>query len=181
MDFLLPTGEFQIYNKIMKVSAQEEYGLRCLLQMARNSDAGSLSIPEISRAEGLSGPNVAKLMRILRLGGLVRSVRGKSGGYRLARAADRVTIEQVLRVLGGPAYGPHFCARHAGIEDGCPHKGDCAMRPVWRKIQEMMSAILINTTLQDLLRSEEEMKDWLAGIDFAGGNGKKALSRATAV
>ena len=70
----------------MKLSAQEEYGLRCLLYMARSGETKSHSIPEISRAEGLSVPNVAKLMRILRLGGLVASVRGQAGGYTLSRA-----------------------------------------------------------------------------------------------
>ena len=65
----------------MKLSAQEEYGLRCLLQMASRGNEASLSIPEISRAEGLSVPNVAKLMRLLRIAGFVKSVRGQSGGY----------------------------------------------------------------------------------------------------
>ena len=50
----------------MKLSATEEYGLRCLLQLAKCGDGRSLTIPEISRAEGLSVPNAAKLMRVLR-------------------------------------------------------------------------------------------------------------------
>ena len=159
----------------MKVSAQEEYGLRCLLQMARNGTEDSLSIPDISRAEGLSIPNVAKLMRILRLGGLVKSIRGQAGGYNLARSADQITMDEVLRVLGGPLYGPHFCDRHTGIEDTCSHRGDCAVRPVWSKMQELMSAVLTRTTLQDLLKSESEMQSWLASV-----NGKATLSRASA-
>ena len=74
----------------MQFSAQEEYGLRCLLRLAaRGGD--SMTIPEISQAEGISVPYVAKLMRFLRDGGIVTSERGQSGGYRLARPASEST------------------------------------------------------------------------------------------
>ena len=59
----------------MKLTTQEEYGLRCLLQLARK-DTGSLTIPELSRREGMSPANVAKIMRLLRRAGFVRSTRG---------------------------------------------------------------------------------------------------------
>ena len=72
----------------MKLSAQEEYGLRCLLRLGMQPAQGSLTIAELSRLEGLSAPNVAKMMRLLRRGGLVLSARGKDGGYTLARPAD---------------------------------------------------------------------------------------------
>ena len=67
----------------MKLSAQEEYGLRCLLRLAREGESSSLTIPEISLSEGISNHYVAKLMRILRRGGFVRSARGQAGGYTL--------------------------------------------------------------------------------------------------
>ncbi|HWW94152.1 MAG TPA: Rrf2 family transcriptional regulator, partial [Vicinamibacteria bacterium] len=69
----------------MKLSSQEEYGLRCLLQLGREGEGRSLTIAEMSQREGISTPNVAKIMRILRRAGLVLSTRGKSGGYTLAR------------------------------------------------------------------------------------------------
>ena len=60
----------------MKLSSQEEYGLRCLLHLGRHPRS-SLTILEISQAEGLSPPNVAKLLRLLRQGGFVESVRSE--------------------------------------------------------------------------------------------------------
>ena len=98
----------------MKLSAQEEYGLRCLLHLARCGDGGSLTIPEISKAERLSVPNVAKLMRLLRMGEFVKSARGQSGGYTLARPASEISVAQVMELLGGPFFSPAFCQRHAG-------------------------------------------------------------------
>ena len=73
----------------MKLSAQEEYGLRCLLRLGAQGDGGSLTIPEISRTEGISPEYVAKLMRILRQGGLVTSARGATGGYTLRAPQSR--------------------------------------------------------------------------------------------
>ena len=64
----------------MKLSSQEEYGLRCLLQIARAGEGASRTIAEVSEREGISAPNVAKIMRLLRRAELVRSTRGKAGG-----------------------------------------------------------------------------------------------------
>jgi Rrf2 family protein len=151
----------------MKLSAQEEYGLRCLLYMVRHGETRSHSIPEISRAEGLSVPNVAKLMRILRLGGLVASVRGQAGGYTLARAADRITVSEVLALLGGSFYSEQFCTRHSGLERSCAHAGECSVRLLWRSVQQALDAILDRTTLRDLTRSEEEMTAFLGSLAFS--------------
>ncbi len=145
----------------MKLSAQEEYGLRCLLYMARHGEERSHSIPEISRAEGLSVPNVAKLMRILRLGGLVDSVRGQAGGYMLARPSEQVTVSEILALLGGSFFGPHFCDRHAGLERNCAHTSDCSVRLLWSAVQKTLDGILSKTTLRDLLKNEEEMLEFL--------------------
>ncbi len=140
----------------MKLSAQEEYGLRCLLHLAR-SDRDSLTIPEISRAEGLSIPNVAKLMRLLRMGGLVQSARGQSGGYTLARPADQITVSSVIELLGGPFYGPAFCERHSGREKTCTHAGNCSLRSLWSTVQMVLAEVLEKTSLKDLLCDEREM------------------------
>ncbi|GAB4365945.1 MAG: Rrf2 family transcriptional regulator [Bryobacter sp.] len=142
----------------MKLSAQEEYGLRCLLQMAIRGDEASLSIPEISRAEGLSVPNVAKLMRLLRLAGFVRSVRGQAGGYSLARPANQIHVSSVLEALGGKLFGPRFCDRHSGLELVCVHDADCSMRSVWVALQTMFDKLLAGITLSDLLQKEQQMK-----------------------
>ena len=147
----------------MKLSAQEEYGIRCLLYMVRHGETKSHSIPEISRSEGLSIPNVAKLMRILRLGGLVSSVRGQAGGYTLARTADRIAVSDVLTLLGGNLFGPHFCERHAGLERVCTHDPDCSLRTLWITVQKALDEILSRTNLRDLMRGEEEMKQFLFG------------------
>lgn len=141
----------------MKLSAQEEYGLRCLLYMASRGENASLSIPEISRAEGLSIPNVAKLMRILRIGGFVSSVRGQAGGYTLSQPPEQMLLSNILELLGGRLFGSSFCDRHAGLSPVCNHRTDCSLRSVWTKLQTVIEDVLKKTTLQDLLRDESDM------------------------
>lgn len=146
----------------MKLSAQEEYGLRCLLHLARIPEGESMTIPEISRAEGLSVPNVAKLMRLLRMGGMVQSERGQSGGYTLARKPEEVTVAEVLDLLGGRFFSSRFCERHAGHQDVCAHAVDCSLRVLWNTMQKVLHDVLGKTTLRDLLCSEAGMQDFLS-------------------
>ena len=141
----------------MKLSSQEEYGLRCLLRIGARGEGGTLTIPEISRAEGISPEYVAKLMRVLRRGGLVKSARGAAGGYTLARPADQITIGEALYPLGGRLFEADFCDRHSGVESLCTHSIDCSLRSLWRALQNAVDQVLTNTTLKDLLCSEPEM------------------------
>jgi Rrf2 family protein len=142
----------------MKLSTQEEYGLRCLLQLARAGASASLTIAEMSEREGISSPNVAKIMRILRRAGLVNSTRGKSGGYHLARPAKEVRALDVLAALGGRLFDPGFCDRHAGIEAHCLNTRDCSIRPVLRGLQDAVDQVLGELTLASLLGSEDEVE-----------------------
>lgn len=150
----------------MKLSAGEEYGLRCLLQIGRRQreTGGGLSISEISHMEGLSAPNVAKLMRRLRLGGFVESSRGQSGGYRLSQSADMIVVGDVLAALGGRMFDPEFCEDHAGREGLCTHSVDCSIRSLWTSVQSMIDQLLSRVTLDDLLGEEQAMDACLQNV-----------------
>jgi Rrf2 family protein len=141
----------------MKFSAQEEYGLRCLLQIGRQGPGGSLTIPEIAAAERLSVPHVAKLMRILRQGGLVKSIRGQSGGYALSCPPEQIIVGEALAALGGRFFETAYCERFPGTVDLCTHTVDCSIRSLWRAVQIGVDQVLSRTTLRDLLASEQEM------------------------
>ena len=148
----------------MKFSTQEEYGLRCLLQVGRYSARESLTIPEIAQAEGLTIPHVAKLMRLLRRGGFVTSVRGQAGGYQLARSADQINVGEVLAVLGGRLFEANFCALHAGVMKLCTHTVDCSIRSLWSTVQFVVDQTLSKVTLADLFSGEREMVSWIAPL-----------------
>lgn len=141
----------------MKLSAQEEYGLRCLLRVAAAGEGESLTIPEIGHAEALSIAYVAKLMRVLRRGKFVKSVRGQTGGYTLARPPENIAVAEVLASLGGRLFEPGFCDQFAGLKRTCTHSVDCSIRSLWRAVQRAVDIILSEITLSDLLQKESDM------------------------
>src|SRR5436309_3276725 len=115
----------------MKITAQEEYGLRCLLRLARAREGSSLTIPEVAAAEGLSEPYVAKQLAVLRKAGLIDSARGRSGGYRLAKTPAEIGLGSLLLVLGEPLFNePEYCEQHKGTatNGSCVHHGACSLR-----------------------------------------------------
>jgi Rrf2 family protein len=144
----------------MRLTAQEEYGLRCLLQVAKQADA-AVTTPEIAEREGLSNAHVHKLMRLLRRGGLVKSVRGRKGGYQLARAAEQINVGAVLAALGDNLYSTRFCGQHRGVERTCVRNDDCSIRSLWIAVDRAVQRALQSTKLSDLLRTEPEMDVWM--------------------
>ncbi len=145
----------------MKLTSQEEYGLRCLLRIARWNDSTSLTIPILSSREGISRSYVAKLLRLLRRGGFIKSARGQVGGYALAVPANQIVVGEVLALLGGRLYDPEFCERHVGLESVCANSDDCSIRSLWRGVQVVVDHLLSRTTLEDLLCNEQEAASWV--------------------
>lgn len=138
----------------MKISAQEEYGLRCLLQLARADSSGeTLTLAQIARREGISVANAGKLMWILTKAGLVQSQRGTKGGYHLSRPASQIRLNQVIRVLEGERVETH-CKTYTGVLDTCVHTGDCGIRPVILELHQIVDNALSEITLAQLLGSE---------------------------
>ncbi len=148
----------------MKITAQEEYGLRCVLRLARAHGGHSLTIPEVAVAENLSEPYVAKLLSVLRQAGLIESVRGRTGGYYLAHPPEEVHLGVVMRALGEPLFDdPGYCERHAGPETKgpCVHQEGCSLRALWQSLEQWMRHVLDRVTLSDLLHDEGEIVERL--------------------
>ena len=140
----------------MKITAQDEYGLRILVRIAKCKDQIGLSIPQLSEAEGLSKPNVSKLTRILRIEGLINSTKGHVGGYVLARPASDITVNDILKVLSGRLFDQEFCINHTGVMKTCSNSKDCSIRSLWTIVQSAIDRLLDKITLADLSNGEKE-------------------------
>lgn len=140
----------------MKITAQEEYGLRLLIRVARCTDQEGMSIPQLSEAEGLTSHYVAKLTRILRIEGFINSTPGNKGGYVLSRPASEININKVLKSLGGSLYDKEFCESHSGSLKFCTHSVDCSSRSLWQMTQFIIDRFLDKITLQDLVNTEKD-------------------------
>src|SRR5260370_41768497 len=140
----------------MKITAQEEYGLRILLRIAGCRDAEGMSIPQLSEVEGIGPHYVAKLTRILRMEGFINSTPGYKGGYVLAKPAKEIIINDVLKGLGGALYDKKFCGTHTGTLNLCVNSVDCSSRSLWKMIQFTVDQLLDKVTLHDLVATEKE-------------------------
>jgi rrf2 family protein (putative transcriptional regulator) len=140
----------------MKITAQEEYGLRVLIRIAGCKDATGMSIPQLSEAEGLTSHYIAKLTRTLRMAGFINSTPGNKGGYVLAQPAEKIIINKVLKALGGTMFDTSFCGDHAGALKLCTNSVDCSARSLWQMVQYTVDQLLDKVTLYDLVSSEKE-------------------------
>ena len=140
----------------MKITAQEEIGLRILIRIAGCKDADGMSIPQLSEAEGISDHYVAKITRMLRMEGFINSRPGNKGGYVLARPATEININQALKALGGALFDSDFCGVHAGSLNLCTNSVDCSARSLWKMIQFRVDQLLDKVYLSDLVSSEKQ-------------------------
>lgn len=138
----------------MRITAVEEYGLRCLIQLARKGTKGQLSISEIAELEGLSVPYASKLLAILRRAKLVKAERGRSGGFSIAHEPKDITLYDVMTALGGPLIDPNHCAKFSGQLDQCIHHDHCSIHDALGGLAGYVQTFLSGTTLGDLLSGD---------------------------
>lgn len=146
----------------MKISAVEEYGLRCLLHVARQDTP--IAASSISEAEGISVPYVQKLLRLLTNANLVQSQRGVNGGFKLARPSTSISIGEVMRALGTETSVESVCDKHSGNLESCCHSSQCTIKPVWIHIIKLVVHTLDNLPLSALLGSPDAVTKELDAI-----------------
>jgi Rrf2 family transcriptional regulator, iron-sulfur cluster assembly transcription factor len=165
----------------MKVSAQEEYGLRCLLQLAQLRGEEYLTLGQLAEREGLSQANAGKVLWLLNKAGLVASIRGTKGGYRLARPAAEIRLSEVIKVLDDDVLEGH-CKTYPGVLDACVHTGDCGIRSVIVGVHEIVERALSGITLAQLVGPEKAVGETLHQIESLrqaeGGGGATRFRRA---
>lgn len=135
----------------MRFSPQEEYGLRCMLAIAKaHGENRSLTIPEISETEKIPEPTVAKILRLLRINGFLISERGHTGGYALSRAPEKIFVNELLQTLGGKLFDETSCEKFHADSEICIHIKNCNVRELWKTLQEAIDKALSGMTLSDL-------------------------------
>lgn len=129
---------------MVKITTKGRYGLTIMIELAKQYGEGPKSLKSIAQDNDLSEHYLEQLAAPLRNAGLVKSVRGAYGGYKLAKAPSEITAGDVIRVLEGPI------TLVEGIEEEKP-----AQQALWIRIRDAIRDVLDHTTLQDLANSEE--------------------------
>jgi len=159
----------------MKITAQEEYGLRLILQLARNSDQPTpTTVREVAAKEGLSTAYTEKILHQLVKAGLAESTRGVRGGFRLKGRPDDVSVGDVVRALGSFLTHAAICQRFTGEEERCVHNKNCGLRPVWSTVNLHIQRLLDNMPLALLLQNESDARHQMvemAAFPFASETG----------
>ncbi len=132
----------------MKVSTRGDYACRALLSLALHGDGTPTSVRDIADRTGLPQPYLEQILLALKGAGLVRSKRGVGGGYVLARAAEDITLAQIVSAVDGPIVVGDFGEPHQN--GACDHEGQCVLLAVWADVGEHMRTLLEGRTLADI-------------------------------
>jgi len=150
----------------MKITALQEYGMRCLLQLVDHGTGKPTRIRSIAAKEGLSSDYVEKILTHLRKFALVKSVRGMNGGYILSRPPDKISIGQAMMALSEKPIQidqlkRDLCGQFPGNEKECVHLRGCNVRQVWSLVIMQVYGTLNRIYLSDLQGSESEVQNRL--------------------
>jgi Rrf2 family protein len=130
----------------MRMSAKAEYAVRAMVQLATVDDGTLAKTDDLAKAQGIPPQFLVDILTDLRNDRLVRSHRGREGGYELARSATDISIADVLRCIDGPLAS----VRDIGLGD-LPYSGPTAsLTDVWRALRASMRSVLEQTTLADV-------------------------------
>ncbi|ORW17511.1 Rrf2 family transcriptional regulator [Mycolicibacter nonchromogenicus] len=134
----------------MRMSAKAEYAVRAMVHLATAEPGALIKTDEIAAAQGIPAQFLVDILSDLRTDRLVRSQRGRDGGYELARAATAISVADVLRCIDGPLAS----VRDIGMGD-LPYSGPtAALTDVWRALRASMRSVLEETSLADVASGE---------------------------
>jgi Rrf2 family cysteine metabolism transcriptional repressor len=134
----------------MKLSVRGEYALRALLVLALNYDKPVVRIQTISDQQNIPKRFLEQILNDLKSAGIVKSRRGVSGGYRLARRPEEIPLAIAVRHIEG-ALAPVSCVSERFYEKcSCPDESRCAIRSVMKEVREAVVKIMERVTVADL-------------------------------
>ena len=139
----------------MKLSTKGRYGLRAMIDLARYSQEEPVSIGSVAARQDISERYLEQLVALLKKAGLVKSIRGATGGYVLAKKEEEISVGDILRALEG-SLEPVKCAAFYS-EDGCTAADGCVTKYVWQKINDSINQTVNEIMLDELVRESKNL------------------------
>ncbi|MDY5577102.1 MAG: Rrf2 family transcriptional regulator [Lachnospiraceae bacterium] len=138
----------------MKVSTKGRYALRVMIDLAQHQGDGFISLKEVAQRQGISMKYLEMIVGILNRAGFVTSLRGKSGGYMLARDAKEYTVGAILKLTEG-SMAPVSCLENGSIT--CDRAEACVTLPLWKGLDNVIDRYLESITLQDMVDQADSL------------------------
>lgn len=136
----------------MKLSTKGRYAVTAMFDLASHGKGEPITAAEISQRQGISKNYLEQLLLKLKRVGLVKTVRGPSGGYALAKKPSEVSVGDIVRATEGPV----ALAECIPSKKCCPKSGCCSTRSLWRNLSSKISKLLNSTSLADLCREAKK-------------------------
>jgi Rrf2 family protein len=143
----------------MKISTRGRYALRFMIDLAQHDNSEYISLKDISERQGVSVKYLEQITSLLSKFGLLQSVRGPQGGYKLARSPDKYTVGEILRVTEGNL-APVACLENTPNQ--CPRAKNCETLAFWSEFNNLINNYLDSKTLEDLVKTSftQQNGDW---------------------
>ena len=132
----------------MKISTRGRYALRFMIDLAQHGNNGYTALKDMSRRQGISVKYLEQITSLLSKFGLLQSVRGPQGGYKLAKKPSEYTVGEILRITEGDL-APVACLAQA--VNTCPRVKECPTLCLWTGLKKVINDYLDSRTLEDLL------------------------------
>jgi Rrf2 family protein len=144
----------------MQISALEEYGLRCALQLAQLTSGETLAASQIAEREGISVRYASKILHLFRRSGLVASQRGIQGGFKLLKQPAEIPLSEVFAAVHGKPQKnvSAFCDQYKGLHQACVHIAGCSVRPIWQIIASYFDGVMDRISLADLMMTDDNAR-----------------------
>ena len=139
----------------MKISTQSRYGLRALFDIAYHSAGLSTQVKDISARQGISPRYIEQIFQKLKRAGIIKSIRGPSGGYYLARTPEQIKVGEIIRATEG-SLDLVFCLSHSKAAKTCDRAGHCVARDIWQEASARLLEYFDSITLQDLCKEAQQ-------------------------
>lgn len=138
----------------MRFTTKTEYGLVCLIYMAKQKDLkfDPITVKELASAENFSLTYTEKIFQTLRSANIVTSQHGNQGGYVLARQPSEITLREVIEALEGHTFDV-FCEPDTRKEITCTHYPLCGIKPLWEKTKGLLDRFYDQITLDMLSKN----------------------------
>ncbi|MBR3808889.1 MAG: Rrf2 family transcriptional regulator [Clostridia bacterium] len=132
----------------MMVSAKGRYALRIFIDLAQNQGDGYVALSEVSKRQDVSLKYLETIVAMLVRGGLLRSQRGMSGGYRLSREAKEISIYDIFNLTEG-SLSPVACINCG--ENFCNRSEICYTKEMWTNVDNLINNYFKSVSIQDLI------------------------------
>lgn len=134
----------------MKISTKGRYALRVMLDLAEHNTGGYLPLTDIAGRQEISEKYLESIISVLSKNKFVYALRGKGGGYKLARAPEEYTVGSILKLMEG-SLAPVACLETQNAV--CPRSGQCRTLPMWTEFYQMVDNYFEGITLANLLQN----------------------------